>query len=395
MAARLGLTVLFAAAEALLVVAVGLAIPLALMTVLWGAQFGFGPEWALFGRAAVDVWLLGHGVDISFTLDPLLATSLGLPGAEAPIRITMALLGFALLTVLLAVRAARRIAESSHPVIGLAVAVAMFAAVSTVLAVVVWHPAAMPSRWQAAILPALIFAIGMLLGTPRDVAAPLGGLARRIPDTIRGALAALARTGFATVAALVLIAALVTAGAIGVKYAPIISLYESLQTQTLGGVAVTLGELAILPNLVIWTASWLVGPGFAIGAGSSVSPLGTNLGPVPAIPVLGALPNGDPAIGLAGVAVPVGVAFVAAAILAPAMRRAGLREGWLVLVGVGAGILGGVVMGVLAWFSGGMAGPGRLAVVGPDPAAVGVIAALEFAVGAGLGLAAASWRARR
>ena len=29
--------------------------------------------------------------------------------------------------------------------------------------------------------------------------------------------------------------------------------------------------------------SWLVGPGFAIGAGSFVSPVGTALGPLPAM----------------------------------------------------------------------------------------------------------------
>ncbi len=60
-------------------------------------------------------------------------------------------------------------------------------------------------------------------------------------------------------AGLLLIASLITAGAIAVKYAPIITLYESLHTEALGGVAITLGQLALLPDLVVWTASWLVG----------------------------------------------------------------------------------------------------------------------------------------
>ncbi|MEZ5189477.1 MAG: hypothetical protein R2717_00350 [Schumannella sp.] len=72
------LTVLFAALEALLVVAIGVAIPLVPMTAIWAAQFGFAPDWLIFWRGAVDVWLLGHGVDVTFTLDAATASALGL-----------------------------------------------------------------------------------------------------------------------------------------------------------------------------------------------------------------------------------------------------------------------------------------------------------------------------
>lgn len=68
------------------------------------------------------------------------------------------------------------------------------------------------------------------------------------------------------------------------NYAAIISLYESVHAGVLGGIALTIGQLAVLPNLVIWRAPWFIGPGFANGAGSSVTPLGTTLGPIPAIP---------------------------------------------------------------------------------------------------------------
>ena len=62
------LTVLLAALEAVLGVAIGVAIPLVPLTIIWAAQFGFGPDWLIFWRGAVDVWLLGHGVDVTFTL---------------------------------------------------------------------------------------------------------------------------------------------------------------------------------------------------------------------------------------------------------------------------------------------------------------------------------------
>ena len=99
------LTLLFSAFEALLVVAIGVAIPLVPLTILWAAQFGFGPDWAIFWRGAADIWLLGHDVDVTFTLDPATATALGVAGAGAPVKVTIALLGFALLTLLLGVRA--------------------------------------------------------------------------------------------------------------------------------------------------------------------------------------------------------------------------------------------------------------------------------------------------
>lgn len=393
-----GLTILFAAAEALLVVAIGLAIPLVALTVLWAAQFGFGPEWLIFYRAAADLWLIGHGVDVAFVLDPLLATSLGFPGSDAPVPVTIALLGFALLTALLGARAGRRIAESGHLVLGQSVAVGLVAVLGLGIALTASHPAAMPSRWQAAVLPAAVFGVGLLLGVRRerdrkgDRTGLLRTLVERVPLQARDAVGWAVRTGFASVAGLLTISAVVTAAAIGFRYADIITLYESLHTEVLGGFALTLGQLALLPNLVVWTASWLVGPGFAIGTGSSVSPLGTDLGPVPAMPVLGALPTGDLAWGFAGLVAPVAVAFLVAAVFAPTLRRAGVAGIWLVIAGVGSGVVSGAVLGVLAWVSGGSAGPGRLAEVGPNPWVIGVVAALEFTVGAAAGLAAASRR---
>jgi hypothetical protein len=178
------------------------------------------------------------------------------------------------------------------------------------------------------------------------------------------------------------------------SYAEVITLYEGLHGEVLGGVALTLGQLALLPNLVIWTASWLVGPGFAIGTGSSVSPLGTDLGPIPAIPVLGALPPSDLAFGFVGLVVPLAVAFLVGAVLGPRVRHE-LDGPPLVLAGVLAGVVGGVLLGLLAWASAGAAGPGRLVDVGPNPWAVGGWAALEFALALTAGLFASRRRSPR
>jgi hypothetical protein len=51
-----------------------------------------------------------------------------------------------------------------------------------------------------------------------------------------------------------------------------------------------------------------------------------------------------------------------------------------IVVAVVGGLVGGALLGLLAWAASGSAGPGRLTDVGPDPLLVGGFAALEFAV---------------
>jgi hypothetical protein len=390
------LTALFSGLEALLVLAIGVAVPLVPLTIVWAAHFGFAPEWPVFWRAAVDVWLLGHGVDVVFTLDPLLAAGLGLPAAGDPVKVTIALLGFALLTLLLGARAGGRIAETGHRLLGSAVAVGLFAGGSLGVTWTALHAAARPSLAQGAILPAAVFGAGVLIGVLRARRGDgTGRLARWLddrPPLLRAGAGAALRAGIGAVAITVAVASVLVALLFVVRFADMIGLYETLHTEVVGGIALTAGQLALLPNLILWAAAWLVGPGFALGVGSHVSPVGTALGPIPALPVFGALPTGDSAFGFAGVLVPVVAAFFVGVAVRPALARALGPVGPLAVLGVAAagGAVGGLLLGVLAAASGGAAGPGRLAEVGPDPVAVGLVAALEFALGIGIGLAAAS-----
>jgi hypothetical protein len=388
------LTALFAAFEALLVLGVGIAIPLLPLTALWAFQYGLAIDWTTFWRAAVDIWLVGHGVDLRLTLDPLAAAALGYPGADAPVTITIALLGFALLTVLLGVRAGRRIAETRTRLLGELVSLATFAAISFLVTYSALHPMARPSLWQGTLLPTVVFAVGLAIGV-RSEADDAGGRLRAWfeswPRTAHLVAVTALRGGAAAAAAVMAAAALATTGAIVLAYARIITLYESLHGELLGGITITLGQLALLPNLVIWSASWLVGPGFAIGTGSLVSPLGTQLGPLPALPVLGALPSGEFAFGFVGLLVPLVVGFLVGAVLTQRLRGR-LDGGPMILTGLGTGLVGGVLLGLLAWASAGSAGPGRLADVGPDPWAVGVAAAIEIAVACTFGMLVARRR---
>jgi len=181
-------------------------------------------------------------------------------------------------------------------------------------------------------------------------------------------------------------------------YGQVIALYESVQAGVLGGVALTVAQLTLLPTLVLWAAAWLVGPGFALGAGSTVSPIAVSLGPLPAVPVLGALPTEPSPLGFIVLLVPVLAAFVAGVAVRPRLVAA-LDDEPLRYWGLGtaalAAIIAGVAMGFLAFVAAGGAGPGRLAEVGPDPVTVGLWMLVETLIGASLGLLAGGVRVPR
>ena len=380
------LSALFSALEAVIVVAVGLAIPLAPLTVLWGAQYGFAPNWTGFWRLAADAWLLGHGTDIRVTLDAATVKSSGLAGAGTPFVLTIAVLGFSLLTVLLARRAGKRIAETDHRLLGEIVAVVVVAVLSFGISVSAVSVDARPSIVQGTVLPTLVFGVGLLLAR----ADALPAWTRFRPDT-RAIVGTALRGGAAAAAAVVTVAALVVAASLVVNYAQIITLYENLHSEGLGGLTLTIAQILFLPNLVIWAASWLVGPGFAIGGGSTVSPLGTTLGPIPSIPVLGALPQGDFVFAFVGLIVPILAGFLIGALLSGSLAERIESTGrvtWLLSAGLGTGVVGGAILGVLAWASAGSIGPGRLQATGPDPLIVGLVAALELGVASFAGMAA-------
>ncbi|WP_461016332.1 cell division protein PerM, partial [Streptomyces daliensis] len=60
-----------------------------------------------------------------------------------------------------------------------------------------------------------------------------------------------------------------------------------------GYVAVLLAAVALVPNAAVWGAAYALGPGFTLGAGSAVDPLGGAVGypQLPHFPLLAALPG--------------------------------------------------------------------------------------------------------
>ena len=400
-------TAFLAFLDALLVGVLGLGILLIPLTILWLTQFELAVDFGAFWRVAANFWLLGNGVDLLVTIDPTLALQLALQGAGVPFEIGFAPLGMAVLTVLLGWRSGRRLADSEHRLLGAAVGVLTVVAIGWLVASGAGSDSARPSIVQALFFPAAVYAIGMATSlfsradftAAADPADPAGQavdiltrslreIVDRVPAPVATVVSLAARGGAMAVAGLTAVAGILVFVLILGHYGQIISLYESLQSQLVGGIALTMGQLSIVPNMVVWATSWLLGPGFALGSGSVVSPLGTQVGLLPGLPILGALPQGAPAIGYAVVVVPVVVGFVVGVVLKPRLTAAGAGSSPLVLVlsGIGVGVVGASMLGLLAIWSGGAAGPGRLVDVGPDPAAVWIWSALELGPSAVLGL---------
>jgi hypothetical protein len=331
---RLG-AALVGAVDGLLGVALPFAVLASLAVLAW-AGLGRPEAWTPYVSAAADVWLLGHGVDVRFAA----------PGAS--FTVTAALLGPALITALCAVRAGRRAAATTAPTVAWLAQLAATAVAAAVLLRVGTSTAAAPTAWQAVLLPLGIAALASLAGlrSARPGAA-------RVPAAVRaGLIAALLLIAAAGVALTVLLLA---------RFADVVALDESLNAGVLGGFVLTCAQILAMPAFVVWTVAWLVGAGSALGAGSITGPFAGQVGPLPALPVLGAVPVDPPSWAAAVLLLPALAGFAAAVLV----RRGGARTS-AVPLGLVCGVVAGVAIGCLASAASGAAGPGRFASVGPD-----------------------------
>ncbi|TML25564.1 MAG: hypothetical protein E6G35_12055 [Actinobacteria bacterium] len=346
-------------------------LPVLGLVMLLGQVSGGAPIGArlTFGTA---FWLLAHGVPLSLGGDRLALVPLAV-SVLAAWRVSRA-----------GVHTARAIgARTAGRALLSAFAVATVYAGLGALAANLARPLAVPVESALRLGGfALVFAG---LGAARE-SRSLGRLARRLPLPVRDGL----RTG--TVAAfLVLGAGAAVAGvAVAVSGGQASATLATFHAGVLGQAALTLVCLVYAPNLATWSAAYLIGPGFAVGAGTTVSAGKVSLGALPAVPVLAALP--DSAVSGLGPllrVLPMAGGMAAGWLLVRRrLRLAAEREsptpGWGELIGICAlaGPVGGVVLGLSAWASGGALGAGRLAVMGPVGWSVGVVAAGVLAFGA-------------
>lgn len=383
--------------EALVVLVAGLAISFVPLTIMWFGHMG-NASYEIYWRAASDIWLLGHGVDFSMTLPASFVVPGSLPNILTPFVVSIAPLAFALLTFLLAVRLGRRTIEAGTRYIGPITAITTFAAANLLIVLFAITPGAMPDLFRAFVLPPLIFALGVVVGARGEIGRS-GGRAEKVQERVtrwaraldshwQSALVLGARGAAGFFATLTGIAAVLLAILILVDFPRMVALYEGLQAGIGGSAVLTLAQMVLMPNFVLWVVSWLTGAGFAIGVGSSVSPLATQLGPLPSLPIFGIIPSGNIAGGYAWLVIPVVVALL----WAIAMRRQLVVRmggpfvgGWAIISAIVMTLMATVFAFLLALIASGAGGPGRLSLVGIVPWQMALWVFFEVALGSAVG----------
>lgn len=395
------LTGVVATIEAIAVALSSLLIVALMAFLVWWIAFDLAAEPLSVFAGAGGVWLLAHFVPLSFELSAEVMQSLGFAPDALSFTLSLAPLGITAVTVGFALRAGWRFGtrggSGGAGVLGGAVG---FGAVAGVVQSIV--PFATTGWLAAAAIAALVYGlssgVGFVVRAAREghdwwialLSAIEAGLAKlnvprpsvfphRAGQTLR--LAAMLLSGYVGLAALAFVLAVMT------RFAPITAAAQTLQLDVWGAIVMFVLQLALLPVAVIWSGGWLSGAGFAVGAGSTASPFGQLLGPMPGVPLLAAIPEGW---GSAAVLAPLLLVLVGVAIgvaLGETARRETIAR-LLITVVCGAALAGlGVVL--LSWAASGAIGPGRLAVAGPDIWITGALAAGELGVGCVLGAFAA------
>lgn len=327
-----------------------------------------------FDAAAVGtgVWRLAHGGAL---------TAAGATVAVVPLGLSVLAAGLVTVSV-------RRARVSTWT--GVAGAVLGYTVVAAVLAALV--PTAVGGAWRTLAGATLVGAVGALVAVRRRggaLPAPHEALTAtwsRVPRVVRSVLLAGTRGAGVTLAVLLLLGGLLVAVSLAANLGGFTDTIASLRTNALGVVMVLLVGALLLPCAAVWAVAWVAGPGFAVGEGTLVAPDAVVPGPVPALPLLAALPGPSPLGGWTALAV-VAVGGLGGWYL---HRRRPQPGAWPAAASaVVAALLCGTGAAFLAAAAGGPVGPGRMVQVGPDPAAVGLAVTALVGLGALLVVTAA------
>lgn len=162
------------------------------------------------------------------------------------------------------------------------------------------------------------------------------------------------------------------------------SLWDSLAPGIVGGIVLALLQLALLPLLAVWALVVLLGGTIGVGTGTGISLDGSQSGVLPALPMLGALPQpGDfPAWAWALMIVPAVPVALGALRLVRDVSDLGRRERITAWIAYPAAVIGAVLL--LAGLSTGGIGDGRLVHLGPQMSTLAGPLALIVVVTTGL-----------
>ena len=331
-------------------------------------------------RVGADAWLLGHGAHLALPSATVTVVPLGLA----------VLCGYVTYRLACWVGATSAVDDLRGVLTGATVLSGVYSLVAVVTAVLASHHQAEPGLGRAFVggfvLSFLAGAAGIARGAGR------GGLVR---SALPGWASVVATGAFAVLLLMLAAGAVLVTAALLLDIGAAATVLSRLHTDGPGGLMYTLVGIAFVPNAVLLAGAYLLGPGFMVGTGTLVSPTAVVLGPVPAFPLLAALPGDGPTpwwtTGL--LAVPVLLAAVAARL---AVRRARVdRYDAAAALGLGSGVAGALLFTVVVLLAGGAAGPGRMADVGAFPLQTLLAGTVALGAGGLVGGVLACWRVRR
>lgn len=374
----------------------------AAMSAVWATK-GFGDmEFSSVAAMSAHLWLLIHGVPLDLS---------AAFGASAD-TMTLVPLGLSILPLLLCYRSGRRLARASYegefliPVLSGSVTYALISS-----AMYGWaspHPQPLQAL-NAALVPLGIVVAGLMWGGYREARS----LSRMVGvDTAEqisqmsqysrwaGSYAwAVVRAAVVAFVALVGLGAVLLGIGILAGWSQIVATYQELHAGAVGDTAVTLLQLGFLPNLVIYAIAWSTGAGFSFGAGTSVGLTSSDVGTLPMLPILGAVPESMGTFGLVGLLVPLGAGAIAGwwflregedhldewvALKVPFRPLSALISA--VVLGVMTGIMTSFGALWLGWISYGSLGIGRFTEVGAEPLTFAAHTALTVGAGVTFGM---------
>lgn len=374
----------------------------AAMSAVWATK-GFGDmEFSSVAAMSAHLWLLIHGVPLD------LAAAFGASAGT----MTLVPLGLSVLPLLLCYRSGRRLARASYegefliPVLSGSVTYALISS-----AMYGWaspHPQPLQAL-NAALVPLGIVVAGLMWGGYREARS----LSRMVGvDTAEqisqmsqysrwaGSYAwAVVRAAVVAFVALIGLGAVLLGIGILAGWSQIVATYQELHAGAVGDTAVTLLQLGFLPNLVIYAIAWSTGAGFSFGAGTSVGLTSSDVGTLPMLPILGAVPESMGTAGLLGLLVPLTAGAIAGwwflregedhldewvALKVPFRPLSALISA--VVLGVMTGILTSFGALWLGWISYGSLGIGRFTEVGAEPLTFAAHTALTVGAGVTFGM---------
>lgn len=345
---------------------------------------GTGGQATAAGFAA---WLLAHGVPLDAGFGPMLLV----PWLLTLLPLVCCVWAAQWVVSSLPERAGVRLPNLGglrQDVLGALATFALGYALASALIALLARASALAPTWPGSLLiPPVLAVLGFAEALRYDAGAHLGSIAPRAAKAVRARLprwfGPAVRSGLWAAAGLLAVGALIALVLVPARWGRVTAVFHTLHTGLVGGVLVVVVTLLYAGTAAMWVVSWLAGPGFSLGAGSSVTLAAVEPGRVPPVPMLGVLPEPGPLPGAVWLllAVPVAAGAVAGHL---ATRRLGEDATWrrTLAAAATAALSGGLVLTVLAALSSGSLGSGRLAAVGIPVGWFALAITAELAVGA-------------